>query len=81
MRFHALERQAQKDIKTSSRLHLLKVPPPPNSTTLGIKLLTYGLLGTFKIQTIAKIIRIIKQTNILQIFDPDLHHILIVFRL
>jgi hypothetical protein len=39
--------------KSPIRPQLLKVPIPSYSTTLGIKTLTPGLWGTFKIQSIA----------------------------
>jgi hypothetical protein len=42
------------DLSMSPRAPLLKVPPPPKSTTLKTKALTHGPLGTFSNQTIAR---------------------------
>jgi hypothetical protein len=44
---------SQSPPKASHQPCLLKVPPPPHSTQLSIKTSTYGVWGTFQIQTIA----------------------------
>jgi hypothetical protein len=48
-----LQKHTPKDLSTS-RLHLLNLPPLPNSSTLGNKLLTRGPLGDTLTQTIAE---------------------------
>jgi hypothetical protein len=42
---------APDDLKTFTKTHLLKIPPPPNITSLGTMPLTKGLWRPFKFQT------------------------------
>jgi hypothetical protein len=43
-----------KDLAPSSRPHLLKAPPSPNSAKMGNKLLMHKYLKTFQIQIVAQ---------------------------